>query len=169
MTEKEVLDEILAREGGFINHPADKGGATNWGITIETLSEWRKKPAGVNDVMHLTRAEAREIYRAQYIERPGFLGIENEKVRSLVIDCAVNHGVTRAIKLLQQAAHVFADGILGPKSLAAVNRMTPAALYRRLCAERVRLYGRIITKDPSQAVFAAGWCNRVAEFIEESP
>ena len=167
VTPNEIIDGILRREGGFVDHPADKGGATNWGITQATLAEWFGRPATVDDVKSLTEHEAREIYREQYIVRPGFLGIENEAVRALVIDCAVNHGVKRAVMLLQNAARVSPDGILGPKTREAVNRMTASVAYRRLCAQRVRLYGEIITSKPSQAVFARGWCNRVAEFIEE--
>jgi lysozyme family protein len=167
MTPNDVIDGILVREGGYVDHPADKGGSTKYGITQATLADWRGKQATVEDVKALTETEAREIYREQYITRPGFLSIENEAVRTLAIDCAVNHGVKPAVKLLQEAARVFTDGILGPNTLAAVNRMTAAVLYRRLCAARVRLYGQIITKNPTQAVFAAGWANRIADFIQE--
>ena len=169
VTANEIIEAILKREGGFVDHPADKGGATNHGITQATLAQWRGKPATVDDIRQLTANEAREIYREQYIVRPGFLGIENEAVRALAIDCAVNHGVKRAVMLLQNAARVFPDGILGPKTREAVNRMTPSVVYKRLCAQRVRLYGEIITSKPSQAVFARGWCNRAAEFIEGGP
>lgn len=168
MSPNEIIDGILLREGGFVDHPADKGGPTNHGITQATLAEWRGRPASVDDVKSLTASEAREIYRETYIVRPGFLGIQSEAVRALAVDCAVNHGVKRAVQLLQEAAHVFTDGIFGPNTRDAVNRMTAAVLYRRLCAARVRLYGQIITKNPSQAIFAAGWCNRVADFIQEN-
>ena len=59
------------------------------------------------------------------------------------------------------------DGILGPVSLEAINRLDSDVLYRQLVAARCRFYGQIITRDPTQAVFAAGWANRIAEFIEE--
>lgn len=166
MTADEVIDHILIREGGFVDHENDKGGATNLGITHATLTEWRKRPVTVDDMRNLTRAEARQIYRALYIEKPGFTAIESPSVRALTVDCAVNHGSANAIKMLQRAARVFPDGVLGPKSKAEVNRMDASALYRRLCAERAKFYGQIITKNPSQAVFAAGWMNRLAEFIE---
>lgn len=166
MTPNDIIDDILRREGGFVDHKVDKGKATKYGITQATLADWMGRPATVDDVKRLTEHEAREIYREQYITKPGFLGIENDAVRALAVDCAVNHGPKRAVQLLQEAAHVFTDGILGPQTKDAVNRMASAALYRRLCAARVRLYGRIITKDPSQSVFASGWMNRAAEFIE---
>lgn len=169
MTPNEIIEGILRREGGFVDHPDDRGGATKHGVTQGTLAAWRGKPVSVDDVRQLSEDEARELYREQYIVRPGFLGIENETVRCFVIDSAVNHGVKEAVLMLQRAARVFTDGILGPNTKQAVNRMTAAPLYRRLCADRVRFYGRLVTRDPKQATFAYGWANRVAEFIEESP
>jgi lysozyme family protein len=174
-----VIDNILRREGDrYTNRAADRGGPTKYGVTLATLSEWRGKACTAKDVEDLGETEAREIYREEYIIRPGFLGIENESVRALTVDCGVNHGVSRAVKMLQQAAHVFPDGIFGSNTRTAVNRMTAAVLYRRLIAERVRFYGQIIAKDPElarvriagydqlQAFNAGGWLNRAAEFIE---
>jgi lysozyme family protein len=169
MTPNEIIDAILIREGGYVDHPNDRGGPTNFGVTQATLAEWRGRPVTADDVRNLTVGEARELYRDRYIVKPGFLAIENQQVRAHAVDCAVNHGPVNAVKMLQLAAHVFADGHLGPQTRAAVNRMTAAALYRRLCAERAKFYGQIITRDPSQSVFAAGWMARLAEFIESSP
>lgn len=169
MTSDEIIDAILLREGGYVAHPSDRGGHTNHGVTQAVLAEWRGRPVTVDDVRNLTVGEARELYRDRYIAKPGFLTIENQQLRAHAVDCAVNHGPANAVKMLQKAVRVFADGHLGPQTRAAVNRMDAGALYRRLCAERVRFYGQIITRDPSQAVFAAGWMNRAAEFIEGSP
>jgi len=163
-----IIEDILRREGGYVDLAADRGGATKYGVTLKTLTDWRGRPTTADDVKTLTEAEAREIYRERYIIQPRLHKVIDAKVRALAVDCAVNHGPRQAVKLLQLAARVFPDGDLGPKTEAAVNRMTPAALYARLCAARVRFYGQIITKDPSQSVFAAGWSNRVAEFIEEA-
>ena len=64
-----ILDEIIRREGGYVNHPADRGGPTNFGITAQTLGSWRKlgRPATAAEVQALTETEARAIYRQQYI------------------------------------------------------------------------------------------------------
>ena len=60
-----ILDEIIRREGGYVNHPADRGGPTNFGITAQTLGSWRKlgRPATTAEVRALTEAEARAVYR----------------------------------------------------------------------------------------------------------
>lgn len=179
MNTSQIIEDILTREGSeYTNRAADRGGPCRHGITLATLSEWRGRPSTADDVRNLTETEARDIYRESYIVRPGFLGIENEAVRALVVDCGVNHGVKRAVKMLQEAAHVFPDGIFGPNTRSAVNRMTAAVLYRRLIAQRVRFYGQIIAHDPElkkareagygnlQAFNAGGWLARAAEFIE---
>src|SRR5690606_13690489 len=64
-----ILDEIIRREGGYVNHPADRGGPTNFGITAQTLGSWRKlgRPATAAEVQALKEPEARAIYRQQYI------------------------------------------------------------------------------------------------------
>ena len=180
MSVDSIIDDIIRREGGFTDRRADRGSATNYGITISTLSDWYGRAASIDDVKNLPEQEAREIYRERYLIMPGFLGIENETIRAFAVDSAVQHGSGNAVKFLQRAAHVFVDGIFGPKTRDAVNRMTPAALYRRACAARVRFYGAIVSHDPElvraklaghdlQAENALGWANRIAEFIEESP
>lgn len=168
MTPESIIDDVIRREGGYVDLSADRGGPTNRGITQATLADWRGQPVTADDVKKLTEVEAREIYRERYLLAPRLHRITDEKVRALAVDCAVNHGPQQAVKLLQVAARVFPDGAFGPKTEAAVNRMTPSALYARLCAARVRFYGQIITNNPSQAVFAAGWAARIAEFIEEA-
>jgi Putative secretion activating protein len=174
-----VLDEVIRREGGYVNHPADKGGPTKFGITLETLTKWRRpRPVTVDDVYRLSEAEARQIYRQKYITAPGYGGIVDPQLAGLVVDCAVLYGEDDASPWLQQAARdlgatLVVDGKVGPKTLAAVNALDPDKLIRRICAYRLRKMGRVITDDAKrrariedQALFAAGWSNRLAEFVE---
>lgn len=170
MTEDDIIDGILEREGGgkYTDKPADYGGPTRWGVTRATLQQWRGKPVSSEDVAALTELEARAIYRNLFIIRPRFDQIHDPKLRVLVIDTGVNHGPEAAVAMLQRALGVPDDGVFGPKTWAALSAATPARVYARMCAERVRSYGRLITRKPSQAVFAAGWANRVAAFIEQA-
>lgn len=149
-----------------MNHPNDRGGPTKYGITQETLSQFRGYPASVNDVRLLTEQEAMQIYETNYIKRPGFEHIQDPNLLDLVVDCAVNHGVNRATKWLQEVIGVASDGIIGPQTRAAIDEADPQSAYKRLLAKRVRFFGRLITGNPSQAVFAAGWLNRCSQFIE---
>lgn len=159
-----MLEEILRREGSkYTDDPLDRGGPTRYGITQAVLAAWRGHDVEPYDVATLRRDEAMAIYRAQYV-RP-FWYVENPRLVALLVDCGVNHGVRRATRWLQDAAGVTPDGVAGPKTRAAVLAADPAQLYYQVLATRARFYGRIITDNPSQARFAAGWANRLAEFI----
>ena len=173
------LTNILRREGGFVDHPADRGGPTHFGITSATLGDWRGlgRPASREEVKALTEREARQIYTKRYLTDTRIGEIRNAKLRDLLLDCAVHHGPRRAAVWLQEAVGVTADGKVGPKTLAAVaetgrrgegrrgegRRRRP--LHATILAKRLVFLGELITKDPKQAVFAKGWMVRVAEFL----
>ena len=159
-----IINEIIRRAGGFVNHPTDKGGATNFGITIKTLSEYRGKAQAIEDVRNLTVDEAYKIYEQNYIIKPKFHLIEDEDLKNLVVDAGVHSGTNRATLWLQEAAGVKADGIIGAITLKAVNQ-NPFKVYLKFLALRIKFLGRLITRNPSQAVFAAGWFKRIAEFL----
>ncbi len=173
-----ILDEIIRREGGYVNHPADRGGPTNFGITAQTLGEWRKlgRPASAAEVQALTKDEARALYRQQYITGPGFEAITHPALLHLLVDTAVHSGPKRAeagqsgpkraVQWLQAALGVTADGIIGPKTRAALAIADQGVLYSKVLGQRLRHLGRLTTHDPKQSAFAAGWMNRMAEFVE---
>lgn len=165
MSEDDIISAILAREGGFVDHPADKGGPTHFGVTMPALAEFRRHGVTRDDIVNLTEAEARNLYRQEFIVEPGFSLIPDDQLRALVIDCGVNHGPYRAKTLLQKALGVEPDGVFGANTMAALMANDPQ-VFARLCAERARYYGRLISQDHSQAVFASGWMNRLAEFVE---
>jgi len=169
MTTDDIINDIIRREGGFVDHPADRGGPTKYGITQSTLAEWRGRPVTKKDVEALTVDEARRIYRSNYIDKPGFAALP-EPLRGLVVDTAVHSGVKTAVRLLQKALGGPAmDGILGPVTMAAVRGANYSWLYRKVLAERIRYLGEVITVRPANAVFAKGWMARMAEFVESAP
>ncbi|MCX8016383.1 MAG: hypothetical protein N2690_00570 [Rhodocyclaceae bacterium] len=147
-----ILDDILRREGGYVDHPADRGGPTKFGVTAKTLGDWRGlgRPASAEEVRALSEEEARAIYRQRYIVEPGLEAIRHPGLLALMVDSAVHAGPKRAVQWLQTA-------------LAAADQ---GALYGKVLAQRLRHLGRLIASDPSQAAFAAGWMNRQAEFVE---
>lgn len=149
------ITEILQQEGGFVNNPADPGGATNLGITKATLEAFREKAVTEDDVRALTKDEAQEIYRARYwnVMRCNDLppGID-----LMVFDFGVNAGPQRSIKLLQKAAGVTTDGSVGPITLAAVRAADPAALIARFAEGRMEHYRSLPTFD----TFGRGWTSR---------
>lgn len=178
MTDEQTIDEILRREGWpkYTNLAADRGGPTKGGITLEAWREYTRNPsASAADVEAITEPQAREFYRLRYLLP--FAGVKDPTLRELLVDCGVNHGVRHAAKWVQWAAEVKQDGVLGPVSLAAINAAAPLELVCWTLAFRIRLYGRLVSSDPTlarakaagfrmQAEFASGWNSRAAEFLE---
>lgn len=170
MSADDIIDRIIEREGGYVDHAADRGGCTHYGITLATLRQYRGDPStDCEDVAALTEDEAREIYLERYVDGPGFSHIKDAALLELMVDSGVNHGPERAVRWIQEAAGTTVDGDYGPLTTHAVNQADPVRLYREVLAARARFYGRLVTRDPSQAVFAAGWADRLAEFIEGVP
>ena len=85
-----LIDALIDREGGYVNHPADRGGPTSFGITQRTLSDWRGRPVSAADVQALTPDEARQIYQVLYVDRPQLDRVQDVALRELLVDCAVN-------------------------------------------------------------------------------
>lgn len=156
-----IIEDIIKREGGFVNHSNDRGGPTKYGITLSTLKQY-KEDATVDDVKTLHKETARLIYRDLYIDKPGFSQIENQLLKELVIDSGVHSGTYRATIWLQEVAAVKADGIIGPITIEAVNSKE---LFIPYFNKRMLFLAQLITRDNKQAVFAHGWYNRLSEFL----
>lgn len=167
---EKLIDGIIRREGGKANHAADRGGCTMYGITLPRFREWRDdETLTCADLFEIEEDEARAIYRADYIIRPGFDQIANYRLRELVVDCGVNHGTRRATRWLQKYVGAKIDGRFGPNTKAAANGQPPTKPFLGIIGHRTIFYGRLITRDHSQAVFAHGWARRVAEFLTHVP
>lgn len=162
-----IIEEIIAKEGGFSNHPADPGGPTNFGITIRTLSKWRGHPVTIDDVRNMTVEEAKEIYNSEYVTGPGFDKIPDSMLKSNLIDFGVNSGPKTAVMNLQTLLGVKADGVLGPKTLAAVEQVNLKDLNNELTKRRVLTYARIVQNSPKKLVFLYGWLKRALSFFQE--
>lgn len=147
---------VLHAEGGFVDNPADPGGATNFGITLRTLEAWRRAPVTVADVRSLTEVEAAEIYRANYWDAMRCDRLP-KGVDLMVFDFGVNAGPRRSILVLQTAAGAAADGVIGPATLAAVGAASPRELIMKLATLRMDFYRSL----PTWGTFGSGWSNRV--------
>lgn len=163
----DIIAHLIQTEGGFSDHPNDPGGPTNYGITQATLEWWLKRPVTLNDIKAITPTLASEIYTTLYVKNPGFdqLGVP-EYLQAQLIDFGVNSGPRLAIMKLQTLLGVEADGDIGPETKAAIVGVDPQKLNNRLVIERLKMVGRIISRDKSQAVFAAGWINRACSFFQ---
>jgi len=167
-----MIDDVLRREGGFVDHPQDRGGPTNFGITQATLSRHLGRPASAGDVRRLSRATATEIYRRTYFEAPR-IGELPARIQPFVFDAAVNHGPGQAIRFVQRVCNaagfgpLAVDGACGPRTslaAAAAERAMGDWLLAALVEERRNFYLALVERRPEQRVFLNGWLNRLAEF-----
>src|SRR5690606_38914271 len=122
-----AVEMVLRHEGGYVYDPADPGGETKYGISKRSYPQL--------DIRNLIREQAIEIYRRDWWDRYGYDRIKSLDVATKVLDLAVNMGPAAAHRLLQEAlvflGHQLAvDGILGPKTLAAVNAEAPPRLLQ---------------------------------------
>lgn len=171
-----LINDVLVKEGGFVNHPADKGGATNFGITQETLSRFLEHAVSIEDVKNLDVQTARDIYELRYYRAPRIDKLP-DAIQHFVFDCAVNHGPRRAIKFVQQVCNdagfgpITVDGLMGPKTKATANTCCTSMgndwMLLALIEERRMFYNRIVQRNPSQKVFLRGWLARANSFLPD--
>ena len=160
----ELIEPLLEREGGYSNRKADRGGPTNMGVTKRVFDEWLRSHAKPpRDVKTLTADEARQIYLELYW-KPAKCQDMPPVVREIHFDASINHGVTRAAKLLQAAAGSTQDGAIGPATRKYVSAMEPMLLLYRYITMRYRFYGQIIARDESQMANIDGWLRRMVHF-----
>ena len=154
----EALDRLLTHEGGYTNHPDDPGGPTNFGITIYDYRKYIKHDADAEDVKHMSLNQAKSIYRSKYWDAQRCDDLPSG-VDYAVFDYGVNSGIRRSAKVLQAAVGTAIDGIIGPKTIAAVNDADPSEVVEQICDERLAFLKRLRTWP----VFGRGWGRRVAE------
>ena len=182
-TVQAIAQQIVAREGGFVDDPDDPGGATKYGVSIHTLRRLgldldRDGDIDVADVRALTRAEAEAIFVRHYFQRPR-IGDLPEVLHASVFDMYVNAGAG-AVKILQrllrQMDHdVAVDGVIGPQTAAAAHaaaRAAPDHIADAYGIARRNYYFRLADARPASRKFArtraggkGGWIRRAEEFI----
>lgn len=169
----QLIDEVIGREGGYSNHPADKGGPTRWGVT-QAVARANGYPGDMKDY---PREYAVEVYRRLYWTRPGF-----DKVAAILpliaeklFDIGVNMGPKVAVEFLQRALNglnreggdfpdMLVDGQSGPKTLAALDayRKTRAMIGERVLLRAIEClqgerYISLAEKRPANEAFLFGW------------
>jgi len=145
-----AVELILKHEGGYINHSSDPGGETNYGISKRAYPDV--------DIANLTKEDATAIYKRDYWDRiagddlPFAVGI-------VVVDYAVNSGVSRASKALQLAVDATPDGVIGPMTLKAVRAHFEQDVVKKVTHSRQQFVRSLLTYK----TFGKGWERRIDE------
>ena len=176
-----LIGGLIEREGGYVNHPADRGGPTNYGITVAVA----RANGYAGPMRDMPREEAEAIYRRLYWVRPGFdrIAIFSDRVAAELFDTGVNMGPAVAVTFLQRALtalnrsgkdypDLVPDGRVGPATVDAVRAFLAArgkgtgetVLLRALEALQGERYLRLAERRPANEAFLYGWlANRIGE------
>lgn len=168
------LPVLLRFEGGFVDDPADPGGATNKGITLQTFQANARQLLGAEPTLDnlkcLSDAQAATLYKALYWDRAYGDEIGLQPLADLLVDFYVNAG-GNAFKVLQRVLNdlgtqppLGVDGAMGPGTLRALQGLDPTPVYRGLRQGRIAYYQDLVRKRPPLERFLKGWLNRVAAF-----
>lgn len=173
MTIDSLIDDLIDREGGYAHHPADRGGETNWGITVAVACG-----EGYDGPMRaLSRAQAAVIYRRRYWIAPGFdaVAVRAPHVAAELFDTGVNMGVAVAASFLQRALNALnrgasdypdvpLDGVVGARTLAALAAFLvrrgaagEGVLVRAMDALQGERYLTLAERRPANEAFLYGW------------
>lgn len=159
-----LIPFILQWEGGFVNDPDDLGGATNKGITIDTFTEYKKrkgqKAPTVTDLKNISDAEWRDVFKSLYWDRWRADEIKSQAVANILVDwvwASGSHGIKRPQRLLG----VKADGIVGKQTIAALNAMDAATLFKMIKDDRAKFIDEICKARPKNEKYRKGWMNRI--------
>jgi lysozyme family protein len=149
------FEALIGHEGGFVDHPADPGGETNFGIS--------KRAYPNEDIVGMTLERAKQIYHRDYWSAAGCESVP-DALKFQLFDMAVNSGAQASIKTLQLAACTQADGVIGSQTLMAVQSMPAARLVARFNGHRLQLMVRL----PTWPTFGRGWAGRIAANLLEA-
>jgi lysozyme family protein len=158
---------IIKSEGSvYENDPTDNGGCTKYGVILQTLKDYKfdVNKDGVftcEDVKALTLQDAKLIYKKMYWDYFKADSINNQSLAEYIVDGAINQGKGTIAKYVQDIVGVTADGVVGNKTLEAINNHDSKDLFQKLKAKREDKYHRIVANNPSQKKFIKGWINRL--------
>lgn len=152
-----AFHRLLGHEGGFVDHPSDPGGATNWGVTQAVA-----RANGYKGHMRDFPVDmAKAIYWRQY-----WVPIKADDlppaIRYAVFDAAVNSGAKQAVKWLQRAIGVNDDGVVGPQTMTFARAANPDFVLRRMLGDRLQF----MTDLKTWQAFGRGWARRIAEVLQ---
>ena len=152
------FDLVIVNEGGYVDNKLDPGGATNWGCTQAVWEGYIGHKVSVDDMKALTKEDVKPLYKKRYWD-----AIHGDALPSgldyCLFDCAINSGVNRSAKIIQEIVGVFADGAIGNNTVSAITQLNPVTAINEFCDKRQAFLESLKTFP----VFGKGWSKRVSE------
>jgi len=157
---KKLIPFLLKWEGGFVDDPLDKGGATMKGVTIGTFRQFCGQHMTASDLKAITDEQWNRIFKTGYWDRWRADEIRHQSIANILVDWIWGSGI-HAVRIPQRLLGVTDDGIVGPVTLAAVNAATPSELFYEIKGARKLFIHDIIAGTPTNIRFRQGWLNRL--------
>jgi len=150
------FDLVIVNEGGFVDNKLDPGGATNWGCTQAVWERYIGHQVTVDEMKALTKEDVKPLYKRNYWD-----AIHGDAIPSgldyCLFDAAINSGVSRSSKWIQEIVGVFADGAIGNNTVSAIAQLNPVTAINEFCDKRQAFLESLKTFP----VFGKGWTKRV--------
>jgi lysozyme family protein len=161
--------KVLHLEGGFVDHPADKGGPTKYGVILSTWKQYgydkdNDGDIDADDVKELSEDDARYVAKKVFWDFFKADAIAVQSIAEFIVDWGYNSGRVLVAKKVQKLLNLVADGAIGTMTLNAINSAIPKTLFESLKEARKNFIEAIVKERPSQKVFYKGWMNRINSF-----
>lgn len=171
---RDAINKVLEHERGFVHHPNDRGGPTNWGVTQSTYDQYMTSVTGkpyrstIEEIKKMPIGNALTIYKTLYWDKMQGDKIRKYSIATAIFDQAINRGVSSAVKQAQKVLKekfsyptISVDGVVGPQTLTALNTVDEKKFLDNYLQESISFYNKIVQNNPTQSVFLRGWLNRV--------
>ena len=162
---EDALVFTLKNEGGYVDHPLDKGGPTNQGITIKTLSTYLGRKATKDDVKNLSYETIKLIYQKYYWDAMNLSQVIDQGIATAIFDMGVLCGTGTAARLCQEVLDLEQTKKMDDKTLAAINTTTDEEFIPKFAKRNIQRFEEIVQNHPSQQVFLRGWKNRADRLL----
>ena len=181
-TIEDILDQVLRSEGGFVEDPADPGGATNHGVSLRYargigLDNDGDGDTDLADILLVTPGQARDLYRDDFWSGTGISRLPGE-IQPVMVDWAVNSGTPRPIMAMQRVINMAQigfvlddDGVIGPKTRRAAEHAQfemGTFFNNAIVDERIGFYRHLAENRPASQRFLRGWLARAERFRMET-
>lgn len=168
---QKVIEDLIKQEGGFTNHPNDKGGPTKYGITLNFYQSYVDSNADLETIKNLSKKETKKVY-FEHFWRPEEYAVGDtsysdlpKPIGEIVFLYSVNMGWKRGHKLLQEGMNrlgfdLKVDGWLGPNTVKGAKKANIKDLIKWISVKAAKFYTEIVLNNSDQKVFLEGWLNR---------
>ncbi len=155
----EALKYCLLNEGGFADKKADRGGPTNFGITLEMFAKYKGRMVSIEELKFIGQADVNNFYE-QFFWTPLKLSGLPQVIATALLDTAINQGQSAAVKLAQEALGLLADGIMGPDTLRDLDVVSEKDFIIDYLGLIQNKYVAICKNASNQIIFLEGWLQR---------